>query len=52
MTTKEKVIKWLLWHVDEINNNALSQKINEEDEKLNNKDLEELAECIKWVKSK
>ena len=49
---KDKTIKWIQVHIDEINNNALAMKITEEDKKLNDKDLEELYKCIKWLKGK
>lgn len=51
-TIKENTIKWLLWNVDEINNNHVAMRMPKEDEKLNDKDLKELMECINWVQSK
>lgn len=38
--------------MDEINNNLLAMKMSEEDVRLNKKDIEELSQCIKWVKSR
>jgi len=49
---KEKTIKWLEYHIDEIKNNMLGMKMSEEDYELNQKDIDELIKCIKWVKSK
>jgi len=49
---KEITIKWLYWHINEINNNALSQEISTEDIGLNAKILKEISDCIEWVKSK
>jgi len=49
-TKKENTIKWLTYHIDEMANNALAQKISEEDTKLNDKIREEILECIEWVK--
>ena len=50
--TKENTIKWLFWHINEINTNALSQEISKEDLMLNEKTLKEISDCIEWVKSK
>lgn len=49
---KENTIKWLFWHINEINNNALSQELSKEDIALNEKTLKEISDCIEWVKSK
>ncbi len=49
---KEKTIKWLQYHIDEIESNMLAMKMSEEDYELNQKDIDELKKCIKWVMSK
>ena len=47
---KNETIKWLTWHINEINNNALAQNIPKEDKIQNEKMKKEISECIKWVK--
>lgn len=49
---KEKTIKWLQHHIDEIESNMLGMKMSEEDYELNQKDIDELKKCIKWLKGK
>lgn len=49
---KAETIKWLEWHLDEIMNNRLAQKMSEEDMELNEKDFEEIKKCIAWVKKR
>jgi hypothetical protein len=49
---KEKTIKWLSWHMDEINNNILAVKMTTDDKELYYKDLKEIQECIDYVRNK
>ena len=49
---KEETIKWLTYHIDEINNNALSTVISEEDTIKNQELVDEITKCIEWVKTK
>ena len=49
---KSKTLKWLQAHIDEIDNNMLSMKIEEEDTKENEKIKNEILKCIDWVESK
>ncbi len=49
---KEKTLKWLNYLTDEFLINSLSYSIPSEDTELNNKEVEGIEECIKWVKSK
>ena len=49
---KKKTLKWLNHLTDEFLQNSLAYDISDENEILNNKDVDEIEECIKWVKSK
>lgn len=49
---KKKTLKWLNHLSDEYLQNSLAYSISEEDTKLNNADVDEIEECIKWVRSK
>lgn len=49
---KKKTLKWLNHLSDEYLQNSLAYEISDENTKLNDKDVDEIEECIKWVKSK
>lgn len=49
---KEKTIKYLEWQISEIQNNLLGMEMTAFDYKENEKEIEAIKKCIKWVKSK
>jgi len=49
---KKTTLKWLNHLTNEYLENALAYSISDEDTELNNKEVEEIEECKKWVRSK